>query len=252
MTLASLTASCGLHAGALVALASLYTIGDRPAELRFASGGGGLDLEIRWREGPGRGREPAAPVQEAPEAQAPVPAPVEPSPVEVVEEAPPVERTEPLPPAEPEPPAALALAAAELPAPAEAAPPSLPPESAPLAAQAPPARDRAAPESAPPVAGGAPGAPGERSSARPGGSISPRYPDSCRRLGHQGTVLLECDVGSTGLVSRVEVIGSTGCGELDRAAVVALQRAVFAPAIEGGRPVAATVKQPVTFQLRRG
>ena len=65
-------------------------------------------------------------------------------------------------------------------------------------------------------------------------------------------MLLECDVGPTGLVSRVEVIGSTGCGELDRAAVVALQRAVFAPAIEGGRPVAATVKQPVTFQLRRG
>jgi TonB family protein len=65
-------------------------------------------------------------------------------------------------------------------------------------------------------------------------------------------VLLECDVGPTGLVSRVEVIGSSGCGDLDRAAAAAVRRAVFLPAIEGGRPVGVTVRQPVTFQLRRG
>ena len=253
LTLTSLAASCALHAGALLALASLYTIADRPAELRFASGGGGLDLEIRWREGPGPGREPAAPVREAPEAPVPAPAPIEQTPPEVAQEVPPPEPAEPLPPAETETaPAALAIAAAALTAPVKAAPSPLPPGPALLAAQAPHAQDRVAPESTPPAGGGAPGAPGERSSARPGASISPRYPESCRRLGHQGTALIECDVSATGLVSRVEVIGSTGCDELDRAAVVALRRAVFMPAIEAGRPVAATVKQPVTFQLRRG
>jgi len=65
-------------------------------------------------------------------------------------------------------------------------------------------------------------------------------------------VLLECDVDTTGIVSRVEVIGSTGCSELDQAAVVAVRHAVFVPALERGKPVAARVKQPVTFQLRRG
>jgi protein TonB len=80
--------------------------------------------------------------------------------------------------------------------------------------------------------------------------LVPNYPRSCRRRGHEGTVLLECSVDRSGSVVSVRIISSTGCVKLDQSALDAVRRARFQPARMAGKAVASTVILPVTFRLR--
>jgi TonB family protein len=77
--------------------------------------------------------------------------------------------------------------------------------------------------------------------------ILPSYPDSARIAGVQGTVLLSAAVCRTGRVIEVDVV--TSIPMLDAAAVEAVSRWVFRPALRAGSPIAARVTIPVKFTI---
>lgn len=94
------------------------------------------------------------------------------------------------------------------------------------------------------------GNPGVRQEATLTSRLALRYPRSCRRRGHHGTVRLECRLSAAGNVVSVSVVSSSGCDKLDHAALDAIRSARFEPARVDGKPVAGTVVLPVEFRLR--
>ncbi len=86
---------------------------------------------------------------------------------------------------------------------------------------------------------------------RPGGRSNPkpRYPESARFEGREGTVLLKVTVLPTGEVGEAVTERSSGHADLDRSAVEAVKKWTFSPARRGERPVIASVRIPVTFAL---
>jgi protein TonB len=94
---------------------------------------------------------------------------------------------------------------------------------------------------------------GDGTSARPigGYQVKPRYPESARRRGIEGTVLLKMRITAQGRVEDVQVVRSTGYPELDESAIEAVRRWRFEPARRNGAPVAEeAVLLPVMFQLQ--
>lgn len=84
----------------------------------------------------------------------------------------------------------------------------------------------------------------------PQSAFRPVYPRASRRRGEEGTVGLDVTVDAKGGVLSVEVSASSGFPALDAAAVDAIRRAVFAPAMSGGKPVEGHLRLPVVFRLR--
>ena len=78
----------------------------------------------------------------------------------------------------------------------------------------------------------------------------PAYPLAARLAGHTGIVLLEVIVNDSGHPTAVTVARSSGDPVLDRAAVTAVRRWRFHPALAAGRPVTARVEFPVRFRLK--
>lgn len=64
--------------------------------------------------------------------------------------------------------------------------------------------------------------------------ITPAYPRSARRKGHEGSVTVEFSINGDGGVSGVVVAGSSGHAELDASALAAVREARFAPKTAGG------------------
>jgi TonB family protein len=89
--------------------------------------------------------------------------------------------------------------------------------------------------------------------ARPLGAyqVRPRYPDSARRAGAQGTTWLKLRILETGRVEEVHIEKSTGRRDLDEAAAEAVKNWLFEPARMGKEPVAVWVILPVEFKLHR-
>ena len=89
-------------------------------------------------------------------------------------------------------------------------------------------------------------------SARPigGYQVKPRYPESARRQGVEGTVLLKIRITEQGSVEDVQVERSAGHPDLDQSAMEAVQRWRFEPARRSGEPVAVWVQLPVVFKLQ--
>lgn len=79
--------------------------------------------------------------------------------------------------------------------------------------------------------------------------VLPVYPMIARRHGLEGTVVLRVLVAETGGVGEAAVEASSGCADLDKAAVEAVRKWRFIPATRGGVAVAVWVRQPVTFRL---
>lgn len=75
----------------------------------------------------------------------------------------------------------------------------------------------------------------------------PEYPRVAREAGIEGTVLVRVLVGHDGLVKDMIVIESMPM--LDRAAADAARTAVFKPALQKDRPVAAWMVIPIGFRL---
>lgn len=88
--------------------------------------------------------------------------------------------------------------------------------------------------------------------ARPRGGyqLKPRYPESARRAGVQGTTLLKLQVLENGRVGQVLVEQSAGHRDLDNAAAEAVKQWLFEPARMGKDPVAVWVLLPVQFELK--
>jgi protein TonB len=77
----------------------------------------------------------------------------------------------------------------------------------------------------------------------------PAYPDSARREGREGRVLLRALVDDQGRIKQVEINNSSGSDTLDRAAVEAIKRWRFHPARHGERPVESWLRIPIEFRL---
>ena len=84
-----------------------------------------------------------------------------------------------------------------------------------------------------------------------GYQVTPRYPESARRAGIEGTVLLKLHVLADGGVASVTIERSSDHADLDHAAVQAIRRWRFEPARKDHRAVAAWAVLPVEFRLKR-
>jgi protein TonB len=76
---------------------------------------------------------------------------------------------------------------------------------------------------------------------------TPIYPRDSLRRGIGGTVRVQATVSPDGSVERMEVAASSGDRNLDRAAMEAVRRWRFKPALRNGQPVSATVLIPLDF-----
>jgi periplasmic protein TonB len=94
---------------------------------------------------------------------------------------------------------------------------------------------------------------GSDSNSLPSGGyqVKPRYPDSARRRGVEGTVIIKAYVTEQGRVEQVQVEQSAGHEDLDASAVEAVGRWRFQPAWRGRQAVAMWVSIPVRFELNR-
>lgn len=77
----------------------------------------------------------------------------------------------------------------------------------------------------------------------------PDYPESARREGHQGRVLLRVLVDDQGRAKTVEINNSSGSAALDHAAAETLRRWRFHPARYGNQPVESWLRIPIEFRL---
>jgi protein TonB len=111
----------------------------------------------------------------------------------------------------------------------------------------------------PPVTGGTPDGEGFDDSPEPRRHAyadlkllqvtAPRYPSRCLRLGIEGRVEVQVLVGENGRVQEVTLGESSGDASLDEAAMEAVRKWRFEPAMKNGMPVRAWVIAPVTFKL---
>lgn len=85
--------------------------------------------------------------------------------------------------------------------------------------------------------------------ARPSETPRPIYPESARREGREGSVLLRVLIDDQGRSKQVEVNRSSGSDALDRAAAEAIKRWRFHPARHGENPVESWVRIPIEFRL---
>ncbi len=79
--------------------------------------------------------------------------------------------------------------------------------------------------------------------------FQPEYPASARHAKIDGTVLIQVLVGKDGRVADAKIVKSIP--ELDDAAVAAVRRWIFKPALSRGEPVAVWVAVPVKFTLEK-
>ncbi|HEY5805687.1 MAG TPA: energy transducer TonB [Lysobacter sp.] len=112
-----------------------------------------------------------------------------------------------------------------------------------------------APPAPPPALPGLAPAPVAAASTRPepmpGQTPSPRYPAQALRRGESGTVSVRVEIGPDGVPSQVSVEGSSGSRYLDRAALDAVRRWRFRPAMSHGQPVSGSVIVPIRFDAQR-
>jgi TonB family protein len=77
----------------------------------------------------------------------------------------------------------------------------------------------------------------------------PGYPESARRDGREGRVLLRVLVDDQGRSKQVEINNSSGSDALDRAAAEAIKRWRFHPARHGDKPIESWLRIPIEFRL---
>jgi len=87
------------------------------------------------------------------------------------------------------------------------------------------------------------------SKAKTQSQCSPLYPRISRRRGEEGIVILSIDVSTFGQGSNIQIVHSSGHSRLDKAAIKAIEKAQFSPAIRFGKPHASTLIQTFNFRL---
>jgi len=81
------------------------------------------------------------------------------------------------------------------------------------------------------------------------GSITPKYPETARQRGQEGTLKLMVKIDELGRVRDVAVVEATPRGVFDEAALEAFSDARFQPAMKNGRPVRYEAYMRVEFKL---
>lgn len=79
--------------------------------------------------------------------------------------------------------------------------------------------------------------------------IVPEYPELARKAGIEGTVWIKVLIDKKGDVRDAQILRSVGAG-LDEAALEALRKTKYTPAIQNNQPVAVWVAQRIIFNLR--
>jgi len=81
--------------------------------------------------------------------------------------------------------------------------------------------------------------------------VEPPYPSSAREKGMEGTAVVRVEILENGQVGEAQVKRSSGCEELDEAALKAVRKWRFVPAKnkETGEPVKCFTNFPVVFRL---
>ncbi|EGO62864.1 energy transducer TonB [Acetonema longum] len=77
----------------------------------------------------------------------------------------------------------------------------------------------------------------------------PRYPMAARREGREGSVVVNILVGTDGRPETVTIRESSGFAELDEAALAAVKKWRFAPAMKDGQPIAGYHAVRIRFRL---
>ncbi|PCJ58074.1 MAG: hypothetical protein COA65_08480 [Rhodospirillaceae bacterium] len=78
----------------------------------------------------------------------------------------------------------------------------------------------------------------------------PLYPKRARKGGVEGQVLLRVQIGTDGKSKAIETLRTSGHHLLDAAAVKAVRKWHFSPALRNGTPVVATLDIPITFRIK--
>ncbi|WDD92094.1 TonB family protein [Burkholderia sp. FERM BP-3421] len=136
-----------------------------------------------------------------------------------------------------------------------AAPLPKPPERQPAAPAAMPSPAPAAEPAAPPPAPVAnalnlPGAQAIRTVASVSCDIAqPPYPASAKRLGHEGSVMLQVTIDPTGRIIQADIAKSSGFEELDAAARQTMLAGHCKPYVDSGIAMTVHAMQPLTFNL---
>jgi protein TonB len=81
-------------------------------------------------------------------------------------------------------------------------------------------------------------------------NFPPVYPRIARRMGYEGKVILIATISEAGVLIEVIVKDSSGHPVLDKAAVNAVRKWKFTPAIRDGLPVEGTLEIPIRFKLK--
>jgi TonB family protein len=76
----------------------------------------------------------------------------------------------------------------------------------------------------------------------------PRYPRDALRRNVGGMVRVKVTVATDGSVERLELAEGSGSRELDRAALEAVRRWTFRPAMRDGQAVTASIVVPLEFR----
>lgn len=85
----------------------------------------------------------------------------------------------------------------------------------------------------------------------PVSSPSPRYPQEALRRRESGKVMVRIEVGPDGVPTATSIVESSQSRALDKAALDAVKRWHFRPAIADGQPAAGSVVVPIEFNLDR-
>jgi TonB family protein len=80
--------------------------------------------------------------------------------------------------------------------------------------------------------------------------LKPVYPDSARKAGIEGKVVLQVVIDQEGRVVDAEVLVSDPPGLFDESAMNSIRRWVYTPATRDGRPIKVRVGQVMEFALR--
>jgi protein TonB len=94
------------------------------------------------------------------------------------------------------------------------------------------------------------GAGGSAQASPLAGNAAPEYPFLARKKGQEGLVLVLAEISAKGGVEGVRVSKSSGHSSLDEAAMEAVRRWRFQPALKNGHPVPSTLEQPIRFRLQ--
>jgi protein TonB len=78
---------------------------------------------------------------------------------------------------------------------------------------------------------------------------APAYPEAARRQSQEGVVILLAFINTNGFPVKVEVDKGSGFSLLDQAAVKAVRKWRFRPAMFGGIAVESSVRVPIRFNL---